>query len=144
MEQNFQNHKRFYAAHHFVFYPVIIALIVFALIHASHEEQNRLLYIFIAAGFAMMGWLSFMLRQHYGMTLQNRLVVLELRYRYFALTGERLEDLEANLKRSQLFALRFSPDSELKALVHRAVTEDLPATEIKKAIVNWKGDHHRI
>nr|WP_255416485.1 MULTISPECIES: DUF6526 family protein [unclassified Flavobacterium] len=33
-----------------------------------------------------------MLRQHYALILQNRIVYLELRYRYFSLTGKTLED----------------------------------------------------
>ena len=92
----------------------------------------------------MVGWLSFMLRQHYGKTLQDRLVILELRYRYFALTGERLEPLETQLSDSQLFALRFAPDEELPALIRRAIDEKLSGDAIKRAVKNWKPDYRRI
>ena len=85
-----------------------------------------------------------MLRQHYALTLQNRIVRLELRYRYFALTNERLELLENNLTDDQFFALRFAPDEELPALVKRATAENLSGTAIKKSIQNWKGDYNRV
>ena len=35
-----------------------------------------------------------MLRQHYALTLQNRIIRLELRYRYFTLTGKRFEEID--------------------------------------------------
>ena len=47
-----------------------------------------------------------MLRQHYALTLQNRIVIGEMRYRYFVVTGRRLEPLEEKLSEGQLFALR--------------------------------------
>ena len=85
-----------------------------------------------------------MLRQHYALTLQDRIVRLELRYRYFALTGERLELFENQLSQSQLFALRFAPDDELPGLLKRALQENLSGNAIKKSIINWKPDYHRV
>ncbi len=85
-----------------------------------------------------------MLRQHYALTLQDRIVRLELRYRYFTLTNERLELLEKNLSESQLFALRFAPDEELPNLVDKAIAENLSATVIKKSIKNWLADNQRV
>lgn len=89
-------------------------------------------------------WLAYMLRQHYALTLQNRLILTELRYRYFVLTGKRFELLEASLTDGQVFALRFAPDEEFVALAERAVSEKLSPNEIKKAIKNWKGDYRRV
>jgi hypothetical protein len=37
-----------------------------------------------------------------------------MRYRYFVVTGERFELLESKLTNSQIFALRFASDDELK------------------------------
>ena len=85
-----------------------------------------------------------MLRQHYALTLQNRIVRLELRYRYFSLTQNRLENFEHRLKDEQLFALRFAPDDELEDLIKRTLFENLSGNEIKKAIKRWKGDYSRV
>lgn len=85
-----------------------------------------------------------MLRQHYALTLQNRIVRTELRYRYFVITGTRLEVFEKDLSDGQLFALRFASDEELPSLVQLAISEKLSGKAIKKAIVNWFPDHHRV
>ena len=85
-----------------------------------------------------------MLRQHYALILQNRIVRLELRYRYFTLTGKRLEEFEYKLTDDQIFALRFAPDNELIPLVENAVKNNLTGDTIKKAIVNWRADYNRV
>ena len=85
-----------------------------------------------------------MLRQHYALMLQNRIVRLELRYTYYTLTGKRFEVFEHQLTDDQIFALRFASDDELESLVAKALAENLSGKQIKKAIVNWKGDYNRV
>ena len=142
--QNFKNHIRFYPPHHFVFYPIITALLTFAIYNAINDLLNQKIWIFISILVFVVGWLAFMLRQHYALVLQNRIVRDELRYRYFVITGARLEPMERLLNDSQLFALRFAPDEELPKLVQRAVAEKMSGNQIKKAIVNWFPDHQRV
>jgi len=113
-------------------------------IHAYYDTSARYIWIAIGVGFACLTWVAFMLRQHYALTIQDRVVLLELRYRYFVTSGTRFEPLEEKLTNSQLFALRFAPDDELVALANRTVAENLSGTDIKKAIVNWKGDYRRV
>ena len=143
-KQNLENHIRFYPPHHFVFYPVTLILLGISIYFASTCKDQRAIWIFIAVLIALIIWVAFMLRQHYSLILQNRIVRLELRYRYFALTNQRLESLEKNLDDSQLFALRFAPDEELVDLVQRTISENLSGTQIKKNIKNWKGDYNRV
>lgn len=143
-KQNLENHIRFYPPHHFVFYPVTLILLGISIYFASTCKDQRAIWIFISVLIALIIWVAFMLRQHYSLILQNRIVRLELRYRYFALTNQRLESLENNLNDSQLFALRFAPDEELVDLVQRTISENLSGTQIKKSIKNWKGDYSRV
>jgi len=113
--------------------------------HACYEQgPNRYLWIAVGVGFACLTWVALMLRQHYALTVQNRIVLQELRYRYFVTTGKRFEPIEELLTDGQLFALRFAPDEELPALADRALKENLSADAIKKSIVNWKADHRRV
>jgi len=142
--QNYKNHIRFYPPHHFIFYPIMLVLLGASIYFAVSDESLRTIWIFISILITAIILLSFMLRQHYALTLQNRIVKTELRYRYFALTGERLESFEKNLSESQFFALRFAPDEELPSLLKRAISENLSGNSIKKSIKNWKADHERV
>lgn len=141
--QSYKNHIRYYPPHHFIYYPIIMALLSLS-IYFSFTTKDQLIWIFISGIFLVLFFLAFMLRQHYALTLQNRIVRLELRYRYFSFTGKRLEDVEHQLNDDQLFALRFAPDNELEALIERILKESLTGKDIKKAIINWKGDYNRV
>lgn len=143
-QQSYKNHIRWYPPHHFVFYPIMLALIIFSSYKAFNDEVMRTLWVIITILFVCITWLAFMLRQHYALTLQNRLVLAELRYRYLATTSKRLEPLEENLTEGQLFALRFAPDDELEALTLRAIAENLTPDSIKRFIQNWRADLRRV
>lgn len=142
-KQSFKNHVRYYWPHHFVYYPIIITFLAFS-VYFIFTTKDQLIWTFISAIFVVLFFLAFMMRQHYALTLQNRMVRLELRYRYFALTWKRLEDLEHQLNDDQLFALRFAPDEKLKELIEKTLSKNLSGTEIKKAILHWKGDYERV
>ena len=85
-----------------------------------------------------------MTRQHYALTLQNRVVRMEMRLRYFELTGLRLEPLEEQLTTGQLAALRFASDEELPDLMQRAMNEKLTPKQIKMSIRKWIPDYMRV
>ena len=141
--QSYKNHIRYYPAHHFVYYPVVMAFLAFS-VYFIFTTDDKMIWTFISLIFVVLFCLAFMLRQHYALTLQNRIVKLELRYRYFVITGKRLEGFEDRLADDQLFALRFASDGELAALVDRALEENVSGSVIKKAIVDWKGDYVRV
>lgn len=83
-----------------------------------------------------------MVRQHYALTLQNRLVVLEQSFRYFRLTWKNFED--EKLSESEIFALRFADDKQFLELIKLAKEKNLSADEIKKSIKNWVADNKRV
>ncbi len=142
--QNFANHVRYYTVHHFVFYPLLLIALFLSVHEYNLHPGQREIWLAILAIFIFIGWASFMLRQHYALGNQNRIVRLELRFRYYIITGKRLEPLESRLNFSQLAALRFASDEELPALVERAVKENLGGRQIKKSIRNWLPDHMRV
>lgn len=141
--QNFNNHVRYYPPHHFVFYPIALLMIAFSVFCSFKYPDQQVIWWFLTALVCVVVFVAFMMRQHYALNNQNRIVRLELRFRYYVLTNERLENIESRLSDGQLFALRFAPDDELPALVKRAVNEHLSPVEIKKAIVNWLPDYMR-
>src|SRR5450631_4833577 len=143
-KQNFANHVRYYVPHHFIFYPLLlIALSASVYAYNQHPAQKEI-WLAIIGIFIFIGWVSFMLRQHYALGNQNRIVRMELRFRYYLLTGTRLEPLEADLSFSQMAALRFASDSELPGLVDRAIQEKLSSHQIKKLIIHWLPDTMRV
>lgn len=144
MSQNYKNHIRYYIPHHFVFYPVVGFLTISALICAGRYPEHRLLWLFLAAITLLAGWLSFMLRQHYALLIQDRTVRLEMRFRYYVLTQQRFEPLEQQLSFGQIAALRFASDQELPLLVQRSLKEHLSPEQIKQAIVDWQPDDMRV
>ncbi len=77
----------------------------------------------------------------YALKLQDRIIRGEENFRYYRLTGNLLD---SRLSLKQVIALRFADDAEYPELVDRTVAEDLSPGEIKKAVQNWKADHHRV
>ncbi len=98
----------------------------------------------IAAVVLLVAWLSFMMRQHYAIFPQNRIIRLEMRLRYFQLYGKKFEPLESKLSFRQIAALRFASDEELPSLLERAIEEKLSPGSIKKLITDWRPDHMRV
>lgn len=143
-EQNYNNHTQFYTPHHFVFYPVALILTVASAVCIFEYPFQQLQFIFITAILILIIWLSFMLRQHYALGNQNRIVRLEVRLRYYQLTQKRLEPLEQQLSFNQIAALRFASDEELPDLVRRTINESLSPKDIKQAIKNWTPDYMRV
>ncbi|MBZ4191675.1 DUF6526 family protein [Niabella beijingensis] len=143
-DQHFKNHVRYYPPHHFIFYPVLLILEAGAVYNIFNDPALKTVWVFIALLILLTGWLSYMLRQHYALTLQNRIVVLEMRHRYFVLTGQSFDALERQLSFSQIAALRFAPDEELQALIKRTLEEKLASRAIKQQIKNWKADTMRV
>ncbi len=142
--QNYHHHTRYYTPHHFVFYPLVFVLSLLCLFGFFAYPAQRLLWLVALGIVLMLCFLSLMLRQHYALMIQNRVVKLELRFRYYAITGRRFEPMETQLSDAQVYALRFAPDEELPGLAERAVKEHLAPDAIKQAIKHWRPDHMRV
>jgi hypothetical protein len=143
-KQTFTNHIKYYTAHHFIFYPLLLMAICVSVYAMNHHPEEKHTWLAIIVLLVFIGWSSFMLRQHYALGNQNRIVRLELRFRYFLVTGKRLEPLESKLSFRQMAALRFASDEELPALAERAIKENLSSRQIKKSILHWLPDMMRV
>lgn len=143
-KQNYNHHVRYYAPHHFVFYSLILFLEIFCFYHLFHDALNKMIWLAIIGIVNLLCFLALMLRQHYALTNQNRIVRLELRLRYHLLTGKRFEKVEDQLSPNQLYALRFASDEELENLIDTAILNHLNVDEIKRKIKNWSADHMRV
>lgn len=142
--QNYRNHRKFYPPHHFVYLPLLIFLEVFGIFKIFNDIPNRLIWILFSVVIFLIFYLAIMLRQHYALGLQNRIVRLEFKQRYFEIFNQRSDQVEAKLNFSQIAALRFAYDDEFKDLLYKAIHENISGDQIKKQIKNWKPDHQRI
>lgn len=143
-EQHYGNHIRFYPPHHFVFLPLIALFTCSSAWCIYHFPDRRLEWTAITLAFAMVTYLALMLRQHYALGNQDRIVRLEMRLRYYQLTGQGMEPLEQQLSFGQIAALRFAPDAELPGLIQQALADKLSPDEIKKRVKGWKADEMRL
>lgn len=142
--QNYSNHIKFYPPHHFIYLPLLGILQIVGIWKIFNDEPNQLMWILFSVIIFLFIYLALMLRQHYALGNQNRIVRLEFRLRYFELFGKSSDDVESKLSFGQIAALRFAYDDEFKLLLEKAVQQNISADEIKKSITNWKGDYHRI
>jgi len=85
-----------------------------------------------------------MLRQHYALTLQDRLARLEVRQRYFEVSGQRFAELEKALTLKQILTLRLAGDQELAALAQATAKENLDPKAILARINDYQFDAMRV
>ncbi|QIY89357.1 DUF6526 family protein [Chryseobacterium gallinarum] len=143
-QQNYHNHRKFYPPHHFIYLPLLILLEVYGVYKVWDDPANKLTWILFSIVIFLLFYLAFMTRQHYALGLQNRIVILEFRQRYFEIFNNRSEETVGKLKFDQIAALRFADDEEFKELLYRALHENISGDEIKRSIKNWRADRLRI
>lgn len=142
--QNYKNHRKFYPPHHFVLLPLLLILQIVGLYKSFSDDANQLPWILFSVVIFLILYVSIMLRQHYALGNQDRILRLEFKQRYFEIFGERSDEVEEKLEFSQLAALRFAYDEQFKILLNKALTQNLSGDDIKKSIDEWRPDHHRI
>ena len=143
-----KNPPKFSVAHHFILLPAAAIMAAYTVIKyldvAGNNDQIARLWFCVAALAVIGVGTTLLLRQHYALGLQNRIIRLEVRQRYFELTGQRLAPLEAQLTLKQIITLRLAGDGELAALTQAAATEKLSPADIKARINDFQFDTMRV
>jgi L-cystine uptake protein TcyP (sodium:dicarboxylate symporter family) len=141
--QNYKNHTRFVPVYHFVLLLVVLAIIVISIINLVTviHRGGRLLQASLLVLMAIAITITAGVVRTFSVGVQDRSIRAEENLRHFVLTGKLLD---SRLTLRQIIALRFAPDQEFVDLAGRAVKENLSNTMIKKAIQNWRADHHRV
>lgn len=142
--QNYKNHKKFYPPHHFIYLPLLGILQIVGICKIWNDEANQLTWILFSVLIFLLIFLTLMVRQHYALGNQNRIIRLEFKQRYFELFGKRSDDVEEKLKFEQIAALRFAYDDEFKTLLEKTLTQNTSGDDIKKSITRWKSDNNRV
>ena len=143
-----KNTAQYYPWHHFVLLPLALLMAGYAVLRytkvAGNDDQTARLWFTVAA-LAIIGLgVLIMLRQHYALQLQDRICRLEVRQRYFEVSGQRFAPLEKQLSLSQILSLRLAGDAELPALAQAAVAENLAPKAIQARITDFQFDTMRV
>ncbi|UOU96977.1 DUF6526 family protein [Chryseobacterium daecheongense] len=143
-KQNYKNHRKYYPPHHFIYLPLLILLEVLGVYNIWNDPQHKLVWILFSVIIFLLFYLAIMVRQHYALGIQNRVIILEFRQRYFEMFNTRSDDVVEKLSFSQIAALRFAEDEEFKELLYKALHENISGDKIKRSITIWKPDHQRV
>jgi hypothetical protein len=143
-----KNTPMYYPWHHFVLLPLAFLMAGYAITRytkvAGDDDQIARLWFTVAA-LAVIGLgVLLMLRQHYALQLQDRIARLEVRQRYFEVSGQRFAELEKQLSLKQILSLRLAGDAELPALAQAAATEKLSPKDIQARITDFQFDAMRV
>jgi len=139
--QTYANHVKWDPPFHFFLVPVAVAQVIVALVHLFRLPSlgSGWLLVLSAAFLVTIGRM-----RAYGAGVQDRVIRLEERLRLSQVLTEPLRSRIGELSDKQLVGLRFAADSELPALVQRALDEKLSLGDIKKSVTNWRPDYSRI
>ena len=143
-----KNPPKFFVPHHFVLMPAALVVAGYAVLRyskvAGDDDQTARLWFSVAA-LALVGLgVLVMLRQHYALKLQDRICRLEVRQRYFEVSGQRFAALEKQLTLGQILSLRLAGDAELPALAQAAAAEKLAPKDIQARITDFQFDTMRV
>ena len=143
-----KNPPKFSVWHHFVLMPLALLMAGYTVLRytkvAGDDDQIARLWFSVAA-LALIGLgVLIMLRQHYALSLQDRIIRLEVRQRYFEVSGQRFAALEKQLSLKQIISLRLAGDAELPTLAQAAATENLSPKDIQTRITDFQFDALRV
>ncbi len=81
----------------------------------------------------------------YALTLQDRIVRLEMRIRLERVLPDDVKPRIGDLTLPQLIGLRFASDEEMPHLVKKVLDEGIASSDpIKRLVKNWQADHQRV
>jgi hypothetical protein len=141
--QNFKSHARIVPGYHYALSLILLACFVISVWNFSralNHHSGRLVAL-VLLGLCIAAFLIAWYTRSFALKAQDRAIRAEENLRYFVLTGK-LPDNRLTI--SQQVALRFAEDTEFILLAQKAANENMKPADIKKAIVNWKADEHRV
>lgn len=147
-EQTYANHRKLTPIFHIWLSLLLLVLLVGSTynIHWQWVHRNSCGYVSLVQSWLILGIVVFLgfvafLMRTFGAKVQDRAIRAEENLRHFAATGKLMD---SSLSMKQIIALRFASDEEFLELAKRASSENMTNDQIKRAIKNWRADHHRI
>jgi hypothetical protein len=139
--QSYASHRRLHPVLHMVVMPILIAnLVIVTIAVVRHPSLATAWGVVFALGLALLAVCA----RGMVLTVQDRIIRLEMRLRLAQVLPADLAPRIAQLTPSQLVALRFASDAELPDLVRKSLAGELASGEaIKGAVKDWQADHLR-
>jgi hypothetical protein len=136
--QNFENHAKFVPAFHFVVLPIFLINLISSIIRLVHLfSMENAISVLMAVAFILLALNA----RLFALTVQDRVIRLEMRLRLQQLLPENLLERIPEFTVGQLVALRFASNEELPDLARKVLDEKLTDRKtIKKMIRNWRPD----
>lgn len=137
-KQNFENHSRFFPLFHFVVAPILLLNIVWSIVRLTrHVSFDAIVALLVAIALFLLALTARLM----ALTVQDRLIRLEMRLRLQQLLQPQLRARIPEFTVDQLISLRFASDAELPALAQKVLDEKLTSRKIiKKMVRDWQAD----
>jgi hypothetical protein len=136
--QTYKNHLRWLPAFHFFVLPVLLLNMLNEVRRAwRYPSEGSVFLVVVAAALFALAVLS----RTQAVTVQDRVIRLEMRLRLQQILPPELRTRIQDLTHRQLVALRFASDAELPELVREILDGKLTTVkEIKLRVKNWQSD----
>ena len=136
--QSYQKHARWLPGFHFFVLPVLLVNLVNEMRHLWMEPTRHFVFQVVFAA-ALLG--AAFLSRVQALTVQDRVIRLEMRLRLRGLLPPDLQPNINELTHRQLVALRFASDAEMAELVRDVVAGKLATSkDIKMRVKSWQSD----
>ena len=136
--QNFENHARFVPAFHFFVAPVFLLNVVWSIVRVVRNfSVGTIMALLVAIALFLLAFTA----RIFALTVQDRVIRLEMRLRMQQLLPADLRGRISEYTVDQLVALRFASDVELPALARKVLDEKLTNRKaIKRMVQDWQAD----
>lgn len=139
--QTYSNHRRAYPLFHFFAFPIVAINVLVVFGQLVHQPSLAGVWPLVFAIGVAAGFLACRASI---LTVQDRLIGLEMRLRLAAVLPPTLSVRIPELRLRHLVGLRFAGDTELPVLVERCLNGELKtADEVKRQIREWRADFVR-
>ena len=139
--QGFENHARYVPMYHYVLFGILVVNLGWSVTRLlRHPSVDAAVALLMAFAFLIL----FFYARQFALTVQDRVIRLEMQLRLAKLLPAGLVPRIAELSVGHLIALRFAGDGELPALALKVLDEKITdRAAIKKLVRNWQPDHLR-
>ena len=139
--QTIENHTRFVPGYHMVAFPLLVINLLWSGYRAVRNFSPDAV---VALLLAIALLLIFFHARIFALTVQDRVIRLEMRLLMEKLLPADLRPRIPDFTVSQLVALRFAGDEELPELARKVLTENITTRKtIKRMIKKWNPDYLR-